>query len=137
MDQDNCFYNLNKSIPFICCQIFAVPFSKLREIHPFLYQADGAIISAHHQLMKPEPAIYTKLIQKYQLNPENSVFIDDLPDNINAAIDLGMKGIVFKSQVNQRAIISDGRHHFNVNCSHNGTVAKRLDQGIRANITGA
>ena len=92
------FLQLKQIYPIYLLSNFqAVPFSKLREIHPFLYQADGAIISAHHQLMKPEPAIYTKLIQKYQLNPENTVFIDDLPDNINAAIHLGMKGIVFKS----------------------------------------
>lgn len=92
------FLQLKRMYPIYLLSNFqAVPYSKLREIHPFLYQADGAIISAHHQLMKPEPAIYTKLIQKYQLIPEETVFIDDLTENINAAIHCGMKGIVFKS----------------------------------------
>jgi FMN phosphatase YigB (HAD superfamily) len=92
------FLQLKQCYPIYLLSNFqAVPFSKLRELHPFLYQADGAIVSAHHHLMKPEPAIYTKLIQHYQLTPHETVFIDDLPENIEAAIQLGMKGIVFKS----------------------------------------
>ncbi|MBL6722669.1 MAG: HAD family phosphatase, partial [Candidatus Margulisbacteria bacterium] len=92
------FLALNKTYPMYLLSNFqAVPFSKLREIHPFLYMADGAIISAHHQLMKPEPAIYQKLLKKYQLVPSETVFIDDLPENIAAAKALGMHGIVFQS----------------------------------------
>ena len=92
------FLTLKRIYPIYLLSNFqAVPFSKLREIHPFLYQADGAIISAHHQCMKPEADIYQKLIQKYQLVPEESVFIDDLEANIAAAKALGFNGIVFKS----------------------------------------
>ena len=92
------FLTLKKSHPIYLLSNFqAVPFSKLREIHPFLHMADGAIISAHHQLMKPEPAIYQKLLTKYQLAPSETVFIDDLPQNIAAAKALGMHGIVFES----------------------------------------
>lgn len=92
------FLNLKQIYPMYLLSNFqAVPYSKLREINPFLYQADGAIISAHHQCMKPEAKIYHKLLEKYQLIPEETVFIDDLKENIDAAIKLGMKGIVFKS----------------------------------------
>ena len=92
------FLTLKRIYPiFLLSNFQAVPYSKLREIHPFLYQADGAIISAHHQLMKPEPEIYQKLLNKYRLIPEETVFIDDLPDNIAAANALGIKGIVFTS----------------------------------------
>lgn len=92
------FLTLKRIYPiFLLSNFQAVPYSKLREMHPFLYQADGAVISAHHQLMKPEPEIYLKLLHKYKLNPEECVFIDDLTDNISAAKALGMEGIVFTS----------------------------------------
>ena len=92
------FLNLKKRYPIYLLSNFqAVPFSKLREIHPFLYQADGTIISAHHHLMKPEPEIYQLLLNRYNLNPEETVFTDDLEANIEAAKKEGIHGIVFKS----------------------------------------
>jgi FMN phosphatase YigB (HAD superfamily) len=92
------FLTLKRTYPiFLLSNFQAVPYSKLREMHPFLTQADGAMISAHVNLMKPEPEIYLKLLQKYNLNPEECVFIDDLNDNISAAKALGMAGIVFTS----------------------------------------
>lgn len=97
-DSRSLFLNLKRIYPLYLLSNFqAVPFSKLREIHPFLYQADGTIISAHHHLMKPEPAIYQKLFTTYSLTPDECVFIDDLPENIAAAKNAGMHGIVFTS----------------------------------------
>ena len=92
------FLTLKTMYPIYLLSNFqAVPFSKLREIHPFLYQADGMVISAHHHLMKPEPEIYKLLLSKYNLTPSETVFIDDLDANIKAAKSEGMHGIVFKS----------------------------------------
>ena len=100
------FLTLKRIYPIYLLSNFqAVPYSKLREIHPFLYQADGAIISAHHHLMKPEPEIYQKLLKKYRLTAEETVFIDDLPENIDAAKTLGMAGIVFKSPESTKAAL--------------------------------
>ncbi len=92
------FLTLKNRYPvYLLSNFQAVPYSKLREIHPFLYQADGAIISAHHNCMKPEPDIYHKLLSKYRLQAEECVFIDDLAENIAAAKTIGMSGIIFKS----------------------------------------
>jgi len=46
---------------------------------------------------KPEPEIYEILIERFSLTPEKAVFIDDLEENIEAAKDVGLQGIVFKS----------------------------------------
>jgi len=46
---------------------------------------DGVVISAHVGLMKPNPAIYTYLLDTYKLKPEETVFIDDQQENLNAA----------------------------------------------------
>lgn len=56
---------------------------------------DGTLISADYRLMKPEKAIYELLCQKFSLKPEECVFIDDSPTNIEGSIQAGMKGIVF------------------------------------------
>ena len=47
--------------------------------------------------MKPEAAIYQLLLNRFSIAPKETVFIDDLPDNIAAAKKEGMNGIVFKS----------------------------------------
>jgi putative hydrolase of the HAD superfamily len=92
------FLRLKHTYPIYLLSNFqAVPFANLRELHPFLYQADGTVISAHHKLMKPDPKIYDYLLTHYFLKPDQTVFIDDLPDNISAAKQAGIHGIVFES----------------------------------------
>ena len=113
-DSRELFLTLKRIYPIYLLSNFqAVPYSKLREINPFLYQADGAIISAHHQLMKPEPEIYHKLLDKYRLVPEETVFIDDLSENIAAAKAIGMHGIVFTSADSTQAALRDLGVEFN------------------------
>jgi glucose-1-phosphatase len=46
--------------------------------------------------IKPEPEIYQEVLQTAQLVPEETVFIDDLPDNIAAAEAQGIKGILLR-----------------------------------------
>ena len=61
---------------------------------PFM---DGGILSYKVKLTKPDPAIYELLLSMYSLKPEECVFIDDTPKNVDAAINLGIKGIVYKN----------------------------------------
>lgn len=56
---------------------------------------EGEIFSAKEKLMKPDSRIYHKLLNKYALIPEESLFIDDRPENIKAAQELGIHGFVF------------------------------------------
>ena len=46
--------------------------------------------------MKPGSEIYQTLLDRYNLDPSESLFIDDRPENIEAARKLGMHGFVFK-----------------------------------------
>lgn len=62
----------------------------------FLDETDGGILSFMEHVVKPEPEIYKLLEERYGLTPENTVFIDDTPVNIEAAKKLGWKGIVYK-----------------------------------------
>ena len=61
----------------------------------FLSLADGALISYEVRQLKPEPEIYMSLCARFGLRPEESVFIDDVPANVEAAERLGFAGIVF------------------------------------------
>jgi epoxide hydrolase-like predicted phosphatase len=82
------------------------PFDRLREHNPFLDQAHGQVVSAKVNVMKPEPAIYKLLLDTYQINPQETVFIDDLPDNIEAARQFGITGILYQNptQVRQELV---------------------------------
>lgn len=55
----------------------------------------GTLISADVHLLKPEAAIYAELFRKFALRPEQCLFIDDFPPNIEAAENAGMQGVVF------------------------------------------
>ena len=54
---------------------------------------DGQIISGYEKTIKPEKEIYIKLLNKYHLIPEESLFIDDVLFFLKPAKKLGMKTI--------------------------------------------
>ena len=60
----------------------------------FMPLTDGGVISYEVRIVKPEPGIYEALINKYDLVPEESVFLDDRSDNVEAAMNMGFHGIV-------------------------------------------
>lgn len=64
----------------------------------FLEFMDGYILSYREHLIKPDPAAFRFLMDRYQILPEESVFIDDRPENIKAAENLGIHGILFHSR---------------------------------------
>lgn len=61
----------------------------------WLPRFDVLVWSYQLRMIKPDPAIYRYLLQKLGTQPEETLFIDDMPSNIDAAQALGMKGIVF------------------------------------------
>lgn len=62
----------------------------------FLDETDGGILSFREHVVKPDPAIYNLLVSRYNLTPSKTVFIDDTPVNIEAAKNLGWKGIIYR-----------------------------------------
>jgi putative hydrolase of the HAD superfamily len=70
---------------------------ELEQKHTFLQHFDGGIFSGDVLMSKPQPDIYQLLQSRYQLEPAQTVFIDDLQGNVDAAKALGWKGIQFQS----------------------------------------
>ena len=73
----------------------AETFVEARRRFKTLASIDNYVVSSSVKLAKPEHEIFQLLLSKYNLKAEECVFIDDRKDNVNAAIALGMKGIVY------------------------------------------
>jgi putative hydrolase of the HAD superfamily len=63
-----------------------------------LDEFDLVVGSAYEGVMKPDPAIYWRALEKLGRTPEETVFIDDAPRNIDAARALGMAVVLFTPQ---------------------------------------
>ena len=73
----------------------AAIYTHLRQRHNFWDAFSGIVISGEIQMMKPEPEVFTHLLATFNLRPEESVFIDDLPANIESAKRMGLHTICF------------------------------------------
>ena len=56
---------------------------------------EGEVVSCYEHIVKPEAEIYKILVDRYQLNEAETLFIDDRKANIEAAIELGWQGFHF------------------------------------------
>lgn len=70
--------------------------NQTRQKLEFLPLVDGAVFSYAYKQLKPEREIYLTLLDEYWLEPEESVFIDDREENVEAAKRLGIHGILFR-----------------------------------------
>ena len=63
----------------------AETFLGMTDDYPFLKLFDGLLISGEDKLMKPDSAIYELAINRFNLIPQETVFIDDKLENIQVA----------------------------------------------------
>jgi putative hydrolase of the HAD superfamily len=69
----------------------------LEQRHAFLQWFDGGMFSADVKTIKPQPEIFRLLESRYGLVPARTVFIDDLPANVEAARMHGWHALHFES----------------------------------------
>jgi putative hydrolase of the HAD superfamily len=67
----------------------------LRLTYPVFQKFEGYVVSHEAGLAKPNPAIYSHLANKFGVSPSESLFIDDLAENIEAAERSGFSGFQF------------------------------------------
>ena len=70
-------------------------FPTAREHFSILRLIDRYVVSGAEGFVKPDPRLFQILLDRYNLKAEESIFVDDNPDNVAAARKMGMKGIVF------------------------------------------
>ncbi len=71
----------------------SVRFEQIRPIFPALSLMSGEVLSSYEKLLKPDPQIYTLLLDRYSLNPTECLFIDDVQANVEGARAVGMQAI--------------------------------------------
>ena len=75
----------------------AETFPKALARYDFLHWFDGRLVSGEQKTRKPFPEIYKKLMDKFNLNPQSCLFIDDNLRNIKPANDMGIHTIHFQN----------------------------------------
>ncbi len=70
-------------------------FNECQDALSFLPYVDGGIFSYRVKLIKPDVRIYERIVDEYNLIPNQCVFIDDLAENCEAARTLGINAIQF------------------------------------------
>ena len=69
-----------------------------KDLMGFLELMDGGILSYKDKVTKPDRRIYELLLERYGLNPEECVFLDDTGKNIDGARAVGIHGILFQDR---------------------------------------
>jgi len=73
----------------------------------FLAEFDGIVVSGEEGVIKPDPRIFRILLDRYDIPAHAAVFIDDNPANAEAATNLGIHGIHFRSPQQLRRELVD------------------------------
>lgn len=72
-------------------ELFAVTYPRF----PVLQLFDGIVVSGTEGLVKPDPEIFRLLLRRYRVEPGDAVFVDDTEANVDAAEELGLRGVHF------------------------------------------
>ncbi len=68
-----------------------------RERFEFLNWFDGTVVSGFEGVAKPDVAVFELLLDRFDLDPSTTVFVDDSILNVRAARAAGMRAIEFRS----------------------------------------
>ena len=95
---------------FVLSNWSAETFQGMVEDYPFLKNFDGLLISGEDKLIKPDLAIYRLAIKRFNLVPQECVFIDDKLENVEAAKKLNFNIIHL---INPKTIEKDIKEYLN------------------------
>lgn len=73
----------------------------------FLQWFDDVLVSGKEKIKKPDPKIYQLTLERFKINPQQAVFIDDNLRNVKAAEKEGIASIHFQSVEQLRAILTE------------------------------
>lgn len=62
----------------------------------FLGWFEGIVVSGHERIRKPNATIFYRLLDRYGLIPESTLFIDDMEANVKAARAIGLSAIRYE-----------------------------------------
>lgn len=80
---------------YLCSNITRDTYDYIKEQFDIIQNAKGGVFSCFENISKPNVEIYYNLIKKYNLNIEESIFIDDTMKNVISANEIGLRAILF------------------------------------------
>lgn len=83
-------------------------FALVRPVYPVLNLMEDMVISGVEKVMKPDHRIFELALNRFGIKAEETIFLDDNPANVQAARELGIKGILFNKNMikNEKAILN-------------------------------
>jgi len=85
----------------------AETFPIARARYAFLDWFSGIVISGEVRLGKPDPRVFRYLLDRYRLDAESTVFVDDSARNVEAAAELGLITIRFTGAERLRVALAE------------------------------
>lgn len=74
----------------------AEPFDRTYARFGLLHRFEGVLVSGREGLAKPDPAIFSLLLDRWEVDPAEAVFVDDLETNCAAAEQVGLRSVLFQ-----------------------------------------
>ena len=85
-----------RGVPLYCLSnMHELNIAYLRERYDFFSRFRGIVISAHVEIIKPDAGIFEHLLSTCDLDPAQSVFVDDHPANVEGARAVGLQAVLF------------------------------------------
>jgi len=96
---DEILTNLKKKYPlYLISNTNAMHFNHIRNNYSILRHFKKTFPSHLMGHRKPDKQIYRKVLKRIRFKPEETVFIDDIPEFVQGARSVGMNAIRFRSQ---------------------------------------
>ena len=68
---------------------------------------DGAVVSGREGVMKPAPEVFRLLVERYGMEPAETLFIDDSPGNVDGARAVGFQAHHFRDASTLRTALRE------------------------------
>lgn len=90
-------HNMGKKV-YLLTNYGKTSFINSRHYFDFLQNVDGAVVSSFEKICKPHSALYQILLDRYAINPANTVYVDDRLENIEEGRKMGLTAIWYPSE---------------------------------------
>lgn len=85
----------------------AESFRHALERFDFLEEFEGIVVSGQERVAKPDPRIFAILLDRFDLDPARTMFIDDAERNVQAARSAGMHAVRFTGSEQLRVELAE------------------------------
>jgi len=82
-------------------------FEEIKTGYFFFTYFDGGIISSEVKLSKPDVRIFSFFLERYSLNPDECLYIDDIEENVRSAEKLKIKGVTTYGSGNISGLLAE------------------------------